>query len=99
MKTQEQPSRDDLDLGDDHVAQFVAYEGEIAGCHIQHKRKDGTLCDGFVPWKGRAWDRRFAGKITAWDLVSEYPLTLSPSVLCRSCGDHGFVRNGKWVKA
>lgn len=32
-------------------------------------------------------------KVESWDL-----LTLSPSVLCR-CGDHGFIRDGKWVPA
>lgn len=26
-------------------------------------------------------------------------LTLSPSLLCGTCGDHGFVRDGKWVPA
>lgn len=91
--------REALDLGDDHFVQFVDYEGEIAGCRIEHKKKDGTPCDGFVPWKGRSWDRSFNGSIAAWDVVSEEPLTLSPSVLCRACGDHGFVRQGKWVRA
>jgi hypothetical protein len=27
------------------------------------------------------------------------PLTVSPSILCRDCGTHGFVRDGKWVAA
>lgn len=26
-------------------------------------------------------------------------LTISPSILCLDCGAHGFVRNGRWVKA
>lgn len=26
-------------------------------------------------------------------------LTLSPSILCRTCGHHGFVRAGRWVPA
>jgi hypothetical protein len=34
-----------------------------------------------------------------WTLVSEEPLTLTPSVLCRSCGHHGFITDGKWVPA
>lgn len=32
------------------------------------------------------------------DLVSINPLTFSPSWLC-DCGDHGWVRDGKWVPA
>lgn len=91
--------RDPLDLGDDHILNFMSHEGEISGCRIEHKRNDGTLCDGFIPFKGRAWDRSFNGKISSWDVINDDPLTLSPSVLCRACGDHGFVRQGKWVRA
>lgn len=33
-----------------------------------------------------------------WQVELWEPLTISPSVLCQ-CGDHGFVRAGKWVSA
>jgi hypothetical protein len=33
-----------------------------------------------------------------WELQSAEPLTLSPSLLCH-CGDHGFIREGRWVVA
>lgn len=33
-----------------------------------------------------------------WQVESWEPLTISPSVLC-SCGDHGFIRNGRWEVA
>lgn len=32
-------------------------------------------------------------------LISRDPLHVEPSILCRSCGDHGFIREGKWVSA
>lgn len=32
-------------------------------------------------------------------LVSQNPLTITPSILCPDCGTHGFVTNGKWVPA
>lgn len=33
-------------------------------------------------------------------LVSEHPLTLEPSILCPiGCGDHGFVRDDRWIAA
>lgn len=34
-------------------------------------------------------------------IVSEDPLTISPSLLCPdpSCGFHGYIRDGKWVPA
>lgn len=31
-----------------------------------------------------------------WDLVQVEPLTIAPSILCRDCGFHGFLRNGLW---
>jgi hypothetical protein len=32
-------------------------------------------------------------------LLSDDPLTVSPSVLCADCGLHGFITNGKWRSA
>ncbi len=34
-----------------------------------------------------------------WVVERWEPLTLSPSLLCTACGDHGFVRGGRWVPA
>jgi hypothetical protein len=34
-----------------------------------------------------------------WHVESWEPFTLSPSLLCRRCGDHGFIQNGRWVPA
>lgn len=34
-----------------------------------------------------------------WQVISEDPLTLSPSLLCMRCGDHGWIRDGAWVAA
>lgn len=34
-----------------------------------------------------------------WQVESWEPLTLSPSLLCRTCGLHGFIRAGRWVPA
>lgn len=33
------------------------------------------------------------------DLVSEKPLTIAPSLGCRGCKSHGYIRDGKWVDA
>jgi hypothetical protein len=33
---------------------------------------------------------------TGWHMVSVDPLELSPSLLCTSCGAHGFFRGGRW---
>lgn len=88
-----------IDLGDGHTLTFAQYEGEVSGCSIAHKKPDGSDCDGWVAFAGRAWSRAFSGNIATWTVESEKPLTLSPSVRCRACGDHGFVRDGRWVRA
>lgn len=34
-----------------------------------------------------------------WQLAAEDPLTVHPSILCESCGLHGFITAGIWVSA
>jgi hypothetical protein len=93
--------RDEIDLGDGHRVVFSEYKGEKrVAANIIHPTVDGK-CDGqgFISFTGRAWAREFDGRIETWEVVSEEPFTISPSVLCRACGDHGFVRDGRWVRA
>ena len=39
------------------------------------------------------------GRWPVWQVVAWDPLTLSPSVLCRTCGNHGWIREGRWEPA
>ena len=32
-----------------------------------------------------------------WTIVSEEPLTVSPSILCLACNTHGFFTDGVWL--
>lgn len=32
-------------------------------------------------------------------LISREPMHIEASVLCATCGDHGWIRDGKWVTA
>lgn len=34
-----------------------------------------------------------------WQVQSEDPLTIHPSILCKTCGLHGFIQQGRWVPA
>lgn len=34
-----------------------------------------------------------------WTVESRDPLTLSPSILCRECGHHGWIREDRWASA
>ena len=90
----------DLDLGDEHYLQWIEHsDGERVGAVIYHPRpgppRDPALwtpwCAGSVMWKlhGNPW--------TMQGQADEH-LTLSPSIRC-DCGDHGYIRNGKWERA
>lgn len=93
-----------VDIGSGHNIRFVEYNGEKrVGLNDYHKRPDdGSECQGFVAFEGRAWANVWKDHPTpppTWKVEQWEPLTLSPSLLCRSCGDHGFIREGKWVRA
>jgi uncharacterized protein DUF6527 len=46
-----------------------------------------------LPGTEQAFPDRPKWTVESWD-----PLTISPSILC-DCGNHGFIRNGRWVPA
>lgn len=103
---------DIMDLGHGHTLRFVSWKPdrsipanaeaykdipdvERAGTNIEHTAANGTICKSFLmfdhagpQWPGEKWH------VESWE-----PLTISPSLLCRACGDHGFIRGGKWVPA
>ena len=68
----------------------------VGGFLILHAKGDGELC-----CEGSLSTCSECGGAIAWQAdVSGGPefITLAPPVLC-GCGDHGFVREGKWVPA
>lgn len=75
---------------------FIGSGGTEQGILESHPRPDtGERCFGAV-----FWDRSGATQPgPTWRLISREPLTLEPSILCRLCGNHGFIREGKWVPA
>jgi len=89
-----------IDLGDNHFATIVVFKDDThAAIEVAHKTPSGADCLEFIAITDSAWSKEFKpGTITTWELLSKDPLTLSPSLLC-GCGDHGFIQNGKWVKA
>lgn len=96
----------DLDLGDDHRLKFTKCGGpgtptyDRCGAIVMHKRPDGTFCEGSImfdlPGLREVFQYRAYWTVEKWD-----PLTLSPSLACKAlgCSDHGFIRDGKWVRA
>lgn len=71
-------------------------EEKIGGI-ITHEMPNGKICEGSF-WLESEIVRRFFGNHATWKVESWEPLTCSPSFLCH-CGDHGYIRNGKWVEA
>jgi hypothetical protein len=100
-----------LDLGDGHTGEFVQWapDRELNPQHahlpdvekyamlIFHQNWAGGDCVGMVTFAGDVQSKVDPHHAT-WDVQSREPLTISPSVLC-SCGDHGFIRDGRWVRA
>lgn len=98
------------DIGHDH---FIAYYGwapdrelnpqydgiedeERSGLTVYHRAEGGGWCGGGVTFDTPAM--RAVEHPRRWTVESFEPLTLSPSILC-SCGDHGYIRDGRWVPA
>ena len=87
------------DLGDDHACKFYSYKDpdgvvwERVGVLVRHETPSGKDCMGSVIFEGAPSTIKGA----RWSVESYDPLTVSPSLLC-SCGDHGFIRDGRWVR-
>lgn len=90
----------DLWLDEDHALEWLTRKGESEpyGAHIWHrpgpnKRQLSATpgwCLGTFQWNGTTGPN--------WTLVSRDPLHVEPSILC-GCGEHGFIRDGKWIPA
>lgn len=91
----------DLDLGDGHSLTWTEYEGERVGGIIRHDKPENPhgYCEGSFWLRGNKFCEKNKPGYAQWDMTGtiECP-TLSPSFLCH-CGDHGFIREGKWVRA
>lgn len=75
---------------------------EKMGAVVSHINKDtGAQCWSGInlrtPEMEELLRRGFYKESHVWSVDKWEPLTLSPSLLCKLCGDHGFIREGKWV--
>jgi hypothetical protein len=70
---------------------------EHAALSVYHLTPDGKPCVGGVVPDSCPDHLRGPNRPT-WTIERLDPLTLSPSLLC-VCGDHGFIRDGRWVPA
>ena len=88
-----------VDIGHGVRIVRVDYHGRdgtrTAGIEYVHPDGRGGECLGWIAFRGV--DEGETGH--AWTVECHNPLTLSPSLRCRACGHHGFIREGKWVPA
>lgn len=83
------------------------------GAILLHKNgATGLWCMGGamydIPQAQRYRTKRADGTMShVWQLLSREPLHVEPSLLCKApsgpngelCGDHGWIRGGRWVAA
>lgn len=87
-------SSSSLDIGHSVVVELWRLDGRLQGVAYTHPaggKPGAPSCAGWVSVRPEDPD--------GWEVVSEEPLTLSPSLLCRACGHHGFIRVGRWISA
>lgn len=79
-----------FDAGHGHIFTPRYMNGALYGFGTVHPDGRGGTCQGWIP---------VAIGDDGWQLVEEDPPTVTPSQLCRLCGDHGWLTSGKWVPA
>lgn len=74
---------------------------ERAGAIVYHPnlKQPGTECISGINFDLPEMAKARLGSGAVWQVQSWDPLTISPSLLCLVCGDHGFIRDGRWVPA
>ena len=85
------------EIGKNHWYKFFTNtNGERVGIFHIHRGMNGFLCIGSIRWDAPGESDLDKAR---WELKSLSPLHVEPSLACGACGDHGFIRNGKWVPA
>ena len=85
------------DIGHGHSLEPIIFPGDTQPCGfaVYHPHSDtGAEC-GCTVWINP--DR--VRNANVWTVDRLEPLTLSPSVQCANCRDHGFIKQGKWLPA
>jgi hypothetical protein len=88
-----------LDLGRGVTARFVSWQGyDPVGLIETHHRPDGAACSASILFDLPGIAEAFPGR-AVWTVPTLDPLTLSPSLRCPRCGNHGWITDGRWVPA
>jgi len=79
-----------IDIGHNVTIEFREIEGICMGIAYTHQTPNGEVHESYIPVGSDPKD---------WTLIQRTPLTVSPSLLCRECGHHGWIRDGRWIPA
>jgi hypothetical protein len=87
---------------EDEDGQRITDERGPIGAIICHRRPSGGWCAAGitfdVSYLHEGYRTRGGQPVPLWKIESLDPLTLSPSLLCH-CRDHGFIKEGRWIRA
>lgn len=100
MSRTPEPDQVGRDIGGGHRVVMFKDDGAISASGLidYHLKPDGSPCGG-SSIRFDLPENLYVPPEAKWQLISLNPLHLEPSLLCRICGDHGFIRNGRWEKA
>jgi hypothetical protein len=99
------------DLGEGHSYTWLySSTGQVIGLIEHHPkgpdaRPEALYCGGYVAWAPDDAQPGVHPPWAAWhQLVAGGPgdeehLTIAPSLACRTCPSHGWIRDGHWVPA
>lgn len=88
-----------IDIGLNHKLSLAYFRKQLSGIRLKHICLDGKESEDLITFTNSSWARAMKNNLTTWELEQLDPLTIYPSIECRACKDHGYVRNGLWVVA
>lgn len=80
------------EIGTGQSIRRVYRDGELEALDWQHGCTNAA--EDYIPL-----NRPGETRLHSWEIASEQPLTITPSLLCTARKVHGFIRQGSWVPA
>lgn len=88
-----------VDIGHGVSIEFTSWaDHEKVGLTRTHPKPDGGTCTSGLLFDLAGVREAFPDR-ALWVVEQWEPLTLSPSLLCRACNHHGWIRAGRWEPA
>lgn len=90
-----------VDLGEGVMLEWLSWRAHPRAAFVQqhpHPQQPGVRCAGSGVLDLPGVPEAFPGR-PVWRVEQREPLTLTPSLLCTTCGHSGAVKEGKWIPA